>query len=132
PANPRIYVRGFLFGDLTQEIAPAERHITPGEIFEMRGERRGDMMAYSLNGEELYTLPYESDRTLGKIAVRAGLANMHLVDFWYEGTTTSAEGWESPYDATYPTLPGSVDVFVSGTDGYHTYRIPAMVVSNEG
>ena len=25
-----------------------------------------------------------------------------------------------------------VDVFVSGTEGYHTYRIPGIVLSNEG
>jgi len=29
-------------------------------------------------------------------------------------------------------VPAQVDVFVSGTEGYHTYRIPGIVLSNEG
>jgi len=37
--------------------------------------------------------------------------------------------------ATIPcvaSVPSFTDVFVSGTDGYHTYRIPAMVVTTNG
>jgi Neuraminidase (sialidase) len=35
-------------------------------------------------------------------------------------------------DAKAAGLPEQVDVFVSGEDGYHTYRIPALLVSKEG
>jgi len=34
--------------------------------------------------------------------------------------------------AATTTPPFRTDVFVSGRDGYHTYRIPAIVVTNEG
>jgi len=34
--------------------------------------------------------------------------------------------------ATAPDFPRQVDVYVSGTEGYHTYRIPAVVLTNEG
>jgi sialidase-1 len=132
PANPRIYVRGFLFGDITQEISPADRHITAGEVFELRGERRGDMTSYYLNDALMYNIPYTSDRTFGKVAIRAGQANMSVIDFWFEGSTESLEGRLSPYERTHDTLPDSVDVFTAGEDGYHTYRIPAMVVTNAG
>src|SRR5262245_59154310 len=30
------------------------------------------------------------------------------------------------------TIPERVDVFVSGTEGYHTYRIPAAIVTRAG
>jgi len=132
PSNPRIYVRGFLFGDLTQEITNSRDHIEAGEVFELRAERTGDELRCLLNGELMYVLPYESDRTFGKVAIRAGHANMNVVDFWFEGTTESLDGWVSPYERHRDLLPNSVDVYVSGEDGYHTYRIPAMVRSNEG
>jgi len=31
-------------------------------------------------------------------------------------------------DAATPTRSESVDLFVSGPDGYHTYRIPTLIV----
>ena len=39
----------------------------------------------------------------------------------------------APQDAAPPAdRPGQVDVFTSGTEGYHTYRIPGVVVTNGG
>ena len=34
--------------------------------------------------------------------------------------------------AAPPTRSEAVDLFVSGTDGYHTYRIPALIVTKRG
>ena len=35
-------------------------------------------------------------------------------------------------DAKAAEMPTEIDVFVSGKDGYHTYRIPALIVTTEG
>lgn len=133
PQNPLLYVRGFLFGDITQEIPSARDLISPNTPFELRAERRGDMMRFAVDGRELYKLPYENQRALGKIALRAGQANLQIAEFFFEGTTEKLlEGRRSPHDLSHELRPRSSDVFVSGAGGYHTYRIPAMVVSNQG
>ena len=38
----------------------------------------------------------------------------------------------APAEAVSSRQPQQTDVFVSGTDGYHTYRIPALIVTKKG
>ena len=38
----------------------------------------------------------------------------------------------SPETQTAPPAPSQADLFVSGEDGYHTYRIPALIVTRQG
>jgi len=40
--------------------------------------------------------------------------------------------WTACFGADIESAPIQTDVFVSGTEGYHTYRIPAIVLSTKG
>ena len=53
----------------------------------------------------------------GRAAVLAAVVTVAITG----GPATAADG-----------APRQVDVFTSGTEGYHTYRIPGIVLTNEG
>ncbi len=44
----------------------------------------------------------------------------------------TAVAWIAMAAVSWSAEPEQIDVFVSGTDGYHTYRIPAIEVTNRG
>jgi hypothetical protein len=133
PQVPSIYVRGFLFGDMTTPLKPLSNYGEPGAELTLMCQRVGDDLSLTINGEEVWKMTYESERPLGKIALRAPSAGTLAVrEFRYEGTSVSNEGWVTPYNREHALLPGSVDVFVSGEGGYNTYRIPAIVRTLSG
>jgi sialidase-1 len=133
PQASSVYVRGFLLGDMTTPLKPLSQFGEPGAELTLICQRVGDKLSLSINGDTVWEMTYESERPLGKIAVRAAIAGtLSVREFRYEGTPVSLDGWDVPYKREFPMLPGSVDVFVSGEGGYHTYRIPAIVRTLSG
>jgi sialidase-1 len=133
PSAARIYVSGFLFGNLTTELKTLSSYGPPGTEITLEFTRVGDHTVASINGDTVWAMPYESDRTVGPVAIRAGnTATMHLRDFRFVGSPLLLEEWVHPYDRDYSLLPNSVDVFIGGEGGYHTYRIPAIVRAHSG
>ncbi len=133
PGTPRVYVSGFLFGNLTTDLKQLSTYGPPGTEITLEFKRVGDRTTASINGEIVWDMPYESGRTVGPVAIRAGnTATMSLREFRFEGTPLSLDEWVNPYERDYPLLPDSVDVFVGGEGGYHTYRIPAIVRTHSG
>lgn len=130
-STANTYVRGFLFGDLTTELNSLASLAPAGSDVTITCRRSGDTLEAAINGTAIWTMPYESNRPLGKIAVRAGSTSIDVKEFSFEGTATSLAGWTDPYTPR-PTLPGSVDVFVSGVGGYTNYRIPSLVRTKSG
>src|SRR5690606_26416083 len=133
PGTPRVYVSGFLSGNLTTDLKQLSTYGPPRTQITLAFKRVGDRTTASIDGASDWDMPYESGRTVGPVAIRAGnTATMRLREFRFEGTPLSLDEWVNPYERDYPLLPDSVDVFVGGEGGYHTYRIPAIVRTHSG
>ncbi|MEO8376977.1 MAG: sialidase family protein [Candidatus Sumerlaeota bacterium] len=128
----KIYVRGFFFGDMTQELNLLSDFAAPGDDVTVVCKRTGDTVQCFINGTVIWEMPYEADREFGKIAIRAGSTQLGIKQFSFDGATTSLTGWVSPYVRPHPLRAGSVDVYTGGSGGYNTYRIPALACSNAG
>jgi sialidase-1 len=112
----RFFLEGPLFGK-THFIGNAGEWITPGVPFDFEAVLEGSNLAFRINGKEITVLPYrQAPSTL--ISLRPWRASMRVYAFSASG------GLEA-----YRPLEG---LFVSGKDGYNTYRIPALLVTSKG
>ena len=124
----RVVVRGFFFGDRTQTVRPVDGLLRSGEWFTLRVRREADTVTFRLNGEPVWTMRYEGDRPFGKLTLKPGAARLTVRTCWVRGETTPLADWVPLLEREH-AIGGEAhtDVFVSGRDGYHTYRIPAIV-----
>ena len=131
--DEHVFVRGFFFGDRTQKVRPVWGLIEPGEWFQLRVERRADVVTFLINGKQVWKMVYASSRPFGKLTLRPGEARLTVRSFGVRGQTTPIDQWVPLLDRPFPIAgQEQTDVFVSGRGGYHTYRIPAIVRSNHG
>ena len=115
----KLFGSGPLFGKLVF-FGDATEWLTPGEPFEVELERRGPTLTWRIGGKQVTRIECGTE-AVGPVALRPWRATMRVLDF-------SASGHFEPYEPP-PTLDG---LFVSGKDGYHTYRIPALLVTPKG
>ncbi|WP_425400036.1 sialidase family protein [Aeoliella sp.] len=131
--DDHVYVRGFFFGDRTQRVRPVKGLIESGEWFQVRVRREGELVTFSINDQDVWKMEFAGDRPFGKLTLCPGKARMTVRSFGIRGETGSLDDWTPRLKRDYP-LAGEEhsEVFVRGQDGYHTYRIPAIVKSNQG
>lgn len=128
-----VVVRGFFFGDRTQRVCPVDGLIHQGEWFDVNILRVGDIVTFKIAGETVWTMRYENERPFGKLTLKPGQSIMTVYEFGLKGLTTPIQEWIPRLERNYPIRgDGQVDLFSGGEDGYHTYRIPAIVKANSG
>lgn len=116
-----LFVEGPLFGGATRTLGRTQDHITPGEPFDVTFEREGQSISVRIDEVEIYRGEAESGSALGSLQLRPWRATMRVHSF-------SARG-----DLVAPPPPLDDDaLWISGEGGYHTYRIPALVVTPKG
>lgn len=131
--DKHVLVRGFFFGDRTQKVRPVQGLIESGEWFQLRVERRADVVTFSINGEPVWKMVYASSRPFGKLTLKPGKARLTVKSFGVHAQTSPLDQWVSLLERPFPV--GGLEhteVFVAGRGAYHTYRIPAIVRSNDG
>jgi len=113
------FVEGPLLGGKTQMLGPCK--VAEGKPFAFEAVRKGKTLSFLIDGETLHACTVPT-RALGAFGFRPWRSTMRIYDFRAEG------------DLTIPPKPleGQVVVFRSGTEGYHTFRIPAILVSPKG
>jgi sialidase-1 len=93
--------------------------VQQGEPFDLVARREGDALTISINGH-----PMVSSELARSVVVTVGLrpwrSTMRIVSLTASGSLIDA-----------PEPPPHTDVFVRGAGGYHTYRIPAIVVTKK-
>lgn len=133
PHPPRIYVRGFLFGDRTMSLGRTADYLTTSAPARFEITRAGDQVSFSLGGRPLHQLHYEGGRPLGKITFEPVHGTLTVSDaVLRHGRTAPLSSWVHPARVTYPRPGGQIDVFRRGEAGYHTCRIPALTVTSSG
>jgi len=111
-----LFVEGPWFGP-TRTVGPNAGWIEAGAPFLFEAVRTGSDLAFRINGKEVCSLPYHADK-VGPFGLRPWRSVMDVFDFCASGILEDSRPAEG--------------VFVSGTEGYHTYRIPALCVTAEG
>lgn len=118
----RLFVEGPLFGGKARHLAEAGDHITPGEAFLFEVVRNDGVTRFLIDGEEIHR-KQGWNGPVEKIGLRPWRNRMTVSHFQMTGNLV-----EPPP----PPQPLGERVFVSGQNGYHTYRIPALTVTNKG
>ena len=111
-----LFVDGPLLGKNTI-ISGSENKIKAGEPFEATVKLRGKELSLYIDGQLVFTKQVSS-KPVGNMALRPWRNKMKVIDF-------SASGKLAPIQKINY-------LFKSGTDGYNTFRIPALVLSAKG
>lgn len=114
--NPVITLSGAVV-DKNTTIAETNKHITNGKPFEFDIISNYDSIKFFINKHHLYSCVNNLDR-YGRLGVKAGKSSVKIYDFITSGLN------EKEGEISY--------LFKSGTESYHTFRIPAIAVSNKG
>jgi len=117
----QLFVEGPLVGGATRMLKPNADLIAEGKPFLFEAIRKGDELAFLIDGKEAHRMPFKPTGNLS-FGFRPWRSTMQISEFAASGNLQ---------DPPKP-LEGQVDVFISGQDGYHTYRIPATIVTPKG
>lgn len=110
-----LFVEGSLFPQ--QAFFKNDGLIKKGEKFRFTADYDGQAITFSIN-DQLVTRQSVNFKQIGTVGFRPHRSAMKIYEFTVEGTLFR------PEPMNY--------VFESGKDGYHTYRIPALVTSKDG
>ena len=113
-----MFLEGPMFGDETRKLGPSV--VKEGETFTFEFERRSESLVFSINDRVVYSFKGHAER-MGPVSFRPWRSKMRIRSLTIEGTTYE----EAP-------LPALTDVFVSGTEGYNTFRIPSIILAPNG
>jgi sialidase-1 len=117
-----LFVEGPLFGGQTRSVGSAEPLLKPGVAFTFQAIREQGVTRFLIDDREVYRLE-NWDGPAERIGFRPWRNRLALEQFALAGTLV-----EPP---ALP-VPAGEPLFVSGQDGYHTYRIPALTVTTRG
>ncbi len=110
----------FTEGPLLGRKSLGEPVVREGKPFLFEAIRDGDTLRFLIDGNEVFRTKTDPKAALN-LGLRPWRSTMRVTDFAATGNLIAA-----------PEPPFQVDVFVSGTEGYHTFRIPAVVTTAEG
>ncbi|MFW6163557.1 MAG: exo-alpha-sialidase, partial [Planctomycetota bacterium] len=116
----KMFVQGPLFGGKTRFIGQAGDYFEAGRPFTFEVMREGPRLTIRIEGK----VAYESRFTQGAVGLfgfRPWRSTVRVHRFAATGNLQET-----------PPMPTLTDVFRSGQDGYHTYRIPSVIVTPKG
>jgi sialidase-1 len=111
-----LFVEGPLFAK-SEPISGTEGKIKPGIPFDADIKVKGAELTWSINGEKVYSLTM-TGKLKGFMALRPWRNTMKVTNFNASGNLTSFEPMKY--------------LFESGTSGYNTFRIPAIITTTKG
>lgn len=117
-----LFVEGPLFGGQTRSVGSADQVLKPGVAFTFEAIREQGVTRFLIDDQEIYRLE-NWDGPAARIGFRPWRNRIAVEQFTLAGTLV-----EPP---ALP-VPAGEPLFVSGQDGYHTYRIPALTVTTRG
>ncbi len=118
----RFFVEGPLFGGPARLLGPAEGVVKPGAAFTFEAIREQSVTRFLIDGREI-ARKEQWNGAVERIGFRPWRNRMTIAHFTVEGNLVTPPP---------PSRPFGEPLFVSGQDGYHTYRIPALAVTTPG
>jgi len=112
----RFFLQGAEFGR-TRFIGDSSEHITATEPFDLELTRKKTTLEFHINGKKICEQEYH-DAPIGWYGLCPWRGVMRVYDF--------------SVSCAIREPPPLKEVFVSGSDGYHTYRIPSLLYTDKG
>lgn len=111
-----MFVEGTVFGkhDLGAPV------VEDGVPFELVVQRQGGSLAVAVDGKTIHTADWDESDSV-RVGLRPWRSRMSVTSFEAEGNLKEA-----------PKPLPHTKVFESGVGGYHTYRIPAVIATQQG
>ncbi|NWK54772.1 exo-alpha-sialidase [Verrucomicrobiaceae bacterium N1E253] len=109
-----LFTEGGSFGGVSFYKGP---ELTAGEPFTFVASGKDGKISFSINGQHIVTKPYDQSFVRG-IALRPHRGEMNIHEFKVSGTISELEKLNH--------------LFACGTEGYKSYRIPALVTTTKG
>ena len=122
------FTEGPLFGGGPTYYKEIDGQVPEGQAFDFRVRRQGQRLVAMINDQVIYDLPIK-DKQLGRFGFRPWRSKMRIYDFRATGNLkpySDAGSWGDGVTAK------PIDVFRSGTEGYHTFRIPSLIATQRG
>ncbi len=117
-----LFVGGPLFGGKARFVGDPAEHIEPGVPFTFEAIREDGLTRFLIDGEEIHRKP-GWDGPAENVGLRPWRNRMTVAFFQVTGNLVEPPPRPRPLGQP---------IFVSGQNGYHTYRIPALAVTNQG
>jgi len=117
-----LFVEGPLFGGKPQMLGESKGIVRPGQMMTFEAIRTDGVTRFLVDGREIYRLE-KWNGPVERIGFRPWRNRLTITSFTIQGNLV---------DAPPPPVPCGQPVYVSGQDGYHTYRIPALTVTKAG
>jgi sialidase-1 len=118
----KCFVEGPLFGGPARMLDTSAGLVKPKEAFIFEAIREKETTRFLINGKEIYRLE-KWNGPVAQVGFRPWRNRMTLERFEVQGELV---------ELPPPTPPVGKLLFISGQDGYHTYRIPALTVTTKG
>jgi sialidase-1 len=110
----------FTEGPLLGRKNLGEPAVREGQPFVFEFIRGGDSLRFVIDGREIHRTKTDPSSVLN-VGLRPWRSTMRVSHFTASGNLIES-----------PAPPFQAEVFVSGTEGYHTFRIPAIVTTAKG
>lgn len=118
----KCFVEGPLFGGPARMLEASAGLIKPKEAFTFEAIREKETTRFLINGKEIYRLEKWAG-PVAQVGFRPWRNRLTIERFEVQGELVALPP---------PTPPVGELLFISGQDGYHTYRIPALAVTTKG
>jgi sialidase-1 len=118
----KFFTEGPLFEGAAQSLGRSSDFIKPGQRFDFEVRREGASTRFLVDGREACSLSGWTGPA-GRVGFRPWRNRLALQSFALSGALVAPPP---------PAKPFGEPLFVSGQDGYHTYRIPALAVTPKG
>lgn len=133
--NNKMFVEGPFFRGEAKFLDPAEGTVPEGKPFVVEVVRKGAKTEFFIGGKKVHSHGPDV-APIGRIALRPWRSTMRVHRFVATGRMLDLPRppANAPDASAMPSLDAShqTDVYVSGEDGYHTYRIPSVIVTPKG
>ena len=110
----------FTEGPLLGRNGLGDPPIGEGKAFSFEATRDGDALRFLIDGTEIHRTKVDP-KSAFRVGLRPWRSTMRVERFAASGNLIPA-----------PMPPFQTDVFLGGTEGYHTFRIPAIVTTAKG
>jgi sialidase-1 len=116
-SSSAVFVEGPDFGE-TKSVGKSADFIKAGKSFEFAAIRTGNDLVFNIDGKQVWKTQYPKP-------------SIHRFGFRPHRATVTVTAFTATADFLPAPLP-LLTLYRSGTDGYHTYRIPALLTTKKG
>ncbi len=126
----KLFLEGPLFGGGVRSLASTAEHITPGEAFTVEVSRSAGVIHLEIDEHEVARQEYAGP--IGQVGLRPWRNTLRAYHFRISGELVDPATVDLLGRMQGTDLATQFNVYRSGRDGYHTYRIPAVIVAPDG